>query len=350
MKLLVVDFLFVNAHKDMNINFIKSISAFAEVDVVSLNGYYDNQKELFKQNRIILLDIDIDRRTGPLGSRRFSLELMKRTASFVKRKKYDAVLCLGFETTLFGLGLPGFSGCPLFVFHHKNIDELTSKMKRLAFGIYKNKVYHIVFEEYFRNRLVDEIGVQANRVFVVPHPAKPIKCVSTEKIYDCIGLCNSNDEAFIVDAVERENDFLKRNLHVLLRSKRIEKHNGAVEVIRGFMEKEVYDELMAAGKTIFVPLPKTYVFRLSGSIYDALSRGKLVYTTSKYYAEEYARRYPGICFYVDSVEQLIQRLQEQCNYETPSSSFRKFIEGHSIENVGHNIEQMIVTVLTGSGT
>lgn len=349
MKILVADFLFVDVHKDMNLNFISAVSRFAETDVLSLNGYYDNQREAFYKNKVRLLDVNAERKSGALGARSFSLELMKKTAEAVQKKNYDAVLCLGFETTLFGLGLSKFKGLPVFIFHHKNIDELTSSTKRFAFGCYKNRVYHVVFEEFFRNRLVNEIGVRTEKVFVVPHPVKAIEGVPTEKRYDCVGLCNSNDEDFIKEAVNKECDFREYGLHILLRSKVHEKKDGPVEVIRGFMEKEIYDELMAAGKTVFVPLPETYIYRLSGSIYDALSRRKLVYTTSKYYAQEYERRYPGTCKHVGSVDELIERLQEKRD-SGASASFQQFIDGHSIETVSNDIKQMVSTVLKETNT
>lgn len=346
MRLLVADFLFVDAHKDMNVNFINAISGFAEADVLSLNGYYDDQKESFRNKNVEVLDLYIKRKSGSLGARCFSLELMKRTAEVTRENKYDAALCLGFETTLFGLGLPSFKELPLFIFHHKNIDELTNKIKRLFFGSYKNRVYHVVFEEFFRNRLIKEIGVPTHRVFVVPHPVKRIVSLQTEQKYDCIGLCNSNDESFIQEAIGREQVFRQEGLRILLRSKKVEKKDGYVEVIKGFLEKDKYDELIAAGKTVFVPLPESYIYRLSGSIYDALSRNKLVYTTSKYYAKEYERRYPGTCKYVDSVEQLIESLQKY-RHDDVTLSFQKFIEGHSIETVTRDIEEMVRTVLQG---
>ncbi len=348
MRVLVADFLFADAHKDMNINFISAVSQFAEIDVISLNGYYDGCRNYFHSIKATVLDIQQKKRSGPIGVRTFSLQLMKKTAYLLNTRSYDAVLCLGFETLFFGIGIRWFCRKPFFVFHHKNIDELTNRVKKAAFNIYKNKIYHVVFEEFFRNRLVNEIGVSSDRVFVIPHPAKLIANMDTDKTYDCIGLCNSNDEVFIKEAVQRENDFKEKGLHVLFRSKAIQKRDGAVEVINGFMEKEVYDELMTAGKTVFVPLPETYIYRLSGSIYDALSRKKQVYTTSKYYAEEYERRYPGICQHVTSVDQLIERLHNRREDTVQSISFVKFLEGHSVNTVSQEIEKMLNAVLEGN--
>lgn len=346
MNLLIADFLFVKAHKDMNINFIKAVAKFAVADVISLNGYYDDQKELLKKKDVGFIDVSAEEKNGSIASRLFSLKLMKKTATIANKGKYDVVLCLGFETILFGIGLSNFKGVPMFVFHHKNIDELTNSIKRVAFKGYQNKVYHVVFEEFFRNRLVEEIGVSDDKVFVIPHPVKPIGSLQVDKKYDCIGLCNSNEESFIQEIIERDKDFAERHLSILLRSKTKEKKDGAVQVINGFIEKRTYDELMAVSKTIFVPLPETYVYRLSGSIYDALSREKVVFTTSKYYAEDYERRYPGTCCYVGSIDQLIQRLQKR-NDSDASASFNKFIYDHSVDVVSLDIERIVKKVLKG---
>lgn len=346
MGILIADFIFVKAHQDMNINFIHAVRKFTDIDVISLNGFYDNQREDFLREKINILEITMDRRIGPIKSRLFNLGLMKRIANIAKNKHYTAVICLGFETITLGLGINEFGDTPLFLFHHKNIDELTSKVKLFLFNAYKNKVYHVVFESFFKDRLVNDIGIPLDKVFVVPHPVNPIVNKQTEKRYDCIGLCNSNDETFITEAFNRRDEFEKKNLHILLRSKKLECNSGSVEIIKGFLEHDEYEELMSAGRTVFVPLPQTYVYRLSGSIYDALCRGKIVFTTSKFYANEYDKRYPGSCYFVETVEQLMNLLELEAKINM-CNVFDKFLEDHSIENVSQAIERMISVVRSG---
>ena len=346
-KILIADCLFVEAHRQMNIDLINAISQCAEICIVSLNDYYKDET-LFK-NRVSVIPINLNLKNGSIGIRLSRITLNHRIKKIIKKDNYDAVIYLGFDTVAFSVPSGNNNKTPVFLFHHNNIDELTSNLKRVIFGRYKGKTYHIVFEEFFRDRLINDIHVPSDRVFVVPHPAKSVVSVKTDKSYDCIGLCNSNDEGFIQEAINKDSDFKNRGIHILLRSKLQEKKEGAVEVIKGFMEKEVYDELMAAGKTVFVPLPESYIYRLSGSIYDALSRGKIVYTTSKYYAQEYEKRYPGTCKYVGSVDELIERLQEKRN-SGASASFQKFIDGHSIETVSNEIKRMVSTVLKETNT
>ena len=271
---------------------------------------------------------------------------MNYSSQLCKRNKYDYVICLAFDTCTM-IGVHGLFGkVPLVVMHHRNIDELNSKIKRLLFSSYKNSVFHVVFEPFFKERLVQGLAVKQNHVFVIPHPVQDKSSRQTSIMYDCVGLCNGNDEGFIREAIDRERDFSQHNLRVLLRSRKIEKKDGSVRVITGFMQKQAYDELLGSGRTVLVPLPTTYVYRLSGSIYDALSRKKYVYTTSKVYAQDLEVRYPGVCKYFGSINQLIESLQEDASDGTDGTdgSFGAFIADHSIETVSREIEHMVNTI------
>ena len=343
MKLFLADFLFVDEHNYMNCNFVNAIKSFAEVYILSASGYYSKDNGF--DNTVKIIDINCPKSTGKIGSRIYSLLLMNRTACIANMNSCDAILCLSFETVMFTFGFHHFSGVPFFLFHHKNIDELTNLVKRFLFNQYKNKVYHVVFEEFFAQRLT-ELGVEPDRIFVIPHPIKEINGVSIPVKYDCIGLCNSNEEAFIEEAISKENEFRNNNLSVLLRSKSQSNNSGHVTVIKGFLEKQKYDEIIASGKTVLVPLPATYIYRLSGSIYDALARRKIVLTTSKFYAEDYGRRYPGTCFYISKVPDLIRQLKkpELCNNDS-EASFDMFLRDHSLESTSKALESMLLKIL-----
>ena len=265
----------------------------------------------------------------------------------LKNKFYDAVICLGFETISFAFAIKYFYDLPIFLIYHKNIDELTNSVKLFFLKQYTNKVYHVVFEDFFAKRLID-LGVKSDRIFVVPHPIQEIKIQTITEKYDCVGLCNSNEELFIEEAISKEKDFKHNNLSILLRSKSQSKIVGSVSVIKGFIEKQRYDKIIGSGRTVLVPLPSTYIYRLSGSIYDALARRKIVLTSSKFYSEEYSRRYPGTCFHVDSVNDLIQYLSNQPNINANiTGSFDKFLKDHSIDSTSKALEGMLKKIVKG---
>ena len=343
MKILITDFLFPYVHKYLNVNVIRAVAKFAEVEVVSLNGYYDDLKESFDNEHIILIPINVERKSGHINTRKYSLSLIKATSQILKVNSYDAVICLTFETVSFGIGINYFQykKTPLIVFQHNNIDELTSSIKKTIFNSYKNKIYHAVFEECFASKLITDMGISEKRVFIIPHIAKEVNKFTKAKKYDCVGLSRSNDENFIDEALKKESIFKLNNLHIILRSKTINKQDGNVVVINGFMDKDKYDELLDSSTMIFVPLPKTYKYRLSGSIYDAFSRRKVVLTTSEFHVKEYQKYYPGICFFVSSIDDLINVLKKKYKVDEEVKSFNKFLEDHSLENTSKLLEAML---------
>ncbi len=346
MKVLIVDFVFVTAHKTVNLDFIRAVARIAETDVISVNGFYDKEKtDLEKLNvNFITMNVGWDNR-GAIKSRLYSLHLMKKTADIVNKTAYDIVLVLTFDTIAYAFGHRYWKDIPIIVFHHKNIDELTSGFKRKLFDSYKNSIYHFVFEEFFQNYLVNEIKTDSDRVFTIPFPVyTDYEQVDREKKIDCVGLCNSNSEEFISQVIEKSDVFEKNDLTILLRSKGHSINLNNVSIVNGFMEYSLYNRLLMEAEYVLVPLPSNYVYRLSGTIYDAIARRKIVLTSSKFYAEEYERRYPGICHEVKDVDDLIRHLL--MDKETfIQDSFDRFINEHSIMNASIQIENAFKVLL-----
>ncbi len=341
MKIFVADLVFEEAHKDMNVNFLRAIDKFAELTVISANRYYEKIDEELPDVDIVNVDIDIKR--GFVSGRLASLKLMLFIEDILKKKQFDSVIILCFETTCMSFGKLKTGSVPIILFHHRNIDELTNLIKRRIFIGYKDYFYHVVFEDFFGEHLVKDFNVDKNRLYIIPHPARRKKLDQNQCVYDCVGLCNSNDESFIDAIIDNDEKFVANGLKVLLRSKRRTYKGRGVETINGYLEKEKYDEIINSASSIFVPFQDGYIYRLSGSIYDGLSREKLVFTTSKFYTEDYTRRYPGVCFHVETVDELIEGLKK--HRRTEKKNFECFLADHSIEMVSCNIEMMVNKIL-----
>lgn len=337
MKLLISDFLFVNAHKSMNLDLIMSFASFASIDLISLNGYYDDEKEGLISSGINVIDISLDRsKKGPIRSRLFSAKVMHLIGNQAKLEKYDMVVTLAYDTLALAAGLKYFKGQKLAVFNHKNIDELTNSVKRLVFSFYMNEIYHFVFEDFFRTYLISEINIAEERVFLVSHPIKSVNINNVDIKYDCVGMCNSNSEQFIDDVILMNDELAKAGKTVLLRSKNRKVSLSNVEIISGYLNYDEYDSLIQSGRTILVPLPDNYIYRLSGSIYDAIAHEKIVYTSSEFYVNDYGKRYPGICKRVSSAKELLKQL---CDTSTPNyDSFKRFKDDHALGKVGTILE------------
>lgn len=330
-KVLVFDLIFVQEHKSVNLNCIEALSKAYELTVISGNGYYDSQREYFKEKKINLIDINFKEKKGRIGSRTQSIDISNKTIRALK-EKYDVAICLTFDTIVMPYQRikKRLGTCELYLLHHRNIDELRSFVKSFFFSNYKNKVKHIVFENFFAQRLIEK-KVKPNNIFVIPHPVVPKDFVIQNQRYDCVGLCNSNDEKFIDDILFNIERFIDNKIEIVLRSK-LDRPDDipSVKFIKDYLSFEEYDSFLSQAKNIFVPLPNTYIYRLSGSIYDALARRKIVLTTSKFYYEDFKLRYPGLCYYVKDVDSLLNCIVNQKRDDKFSESLKKFFDEHSI--------------------
>lgn len=331
-RLLIADFICIEAHRDMNIHLIECFSQNFGIDVISVNGYFNEVKEKWKRLGLGVIDLTEPRRKqNPITDRVWSARVMRLTKKIIEKKQYDILIALGFETLGYVLASNFSHDLPVVLFHHKNIDELSSRIKRVFFGLYKNKVHHFVFEDFFANHMVHDLHIKKDKVHVVPHPVSENQRLQENIFkYDCVGLCNSNSEEFIQEVID-QNDFIIGNkLNIVLRSRNRTFESDGLEVIKGFLEDKIYSSYLDSSKTVLVAIPDTYVYRLSGSIYDALSRRKIVFTTSKYYADDYGRRYPGVCIAIAGVDDFIYKLTHTSQDRDIEQSFDNFIQEHSM--------------------
>lgn len=344
MKILITDFLFVEAHRMINMSLIKAIAiSNHSVSLMSVNGYYDDQKEELQQLGIQVIDKYVKgNRYGKIKGKLYIAKLMKITASIAKSGAYDLVISLAFDTIANAIGAHYFNGCKIALFNHKNIDELANPIHKRFFNTYKNKFIHFVFEEAFKDYLVSSHNVK--HVYYIPHPVPMVdNSINEVKSYDCVALCNSNDEQ-LVQWLGDHNDLLnEEGLSFLVRTKNKTIVNMSnINFLTSYLDYSDYDSLIKKSKAVFVPLPSYYKYRLSGSIYDALSRNKPVITTSKFHSECINSKYPGACYYVEKPEDII-RVFTGISYNP--IVFKRFVEDHTINAAAIILKNVISSLI-----
>lgn len=348
-QILVADFMFYEAHKMHNAMFIKALSKMANINVVSLNGYYDEYASEWSREQIGCIQIELKKEfQGTIGARIRSLEIMKKTMDIVKRNRFDMIVVLAFDTVVFSLHKIFFSGTKISVFHHINLDELHNNVKKWFFNRYKNSIVHLVFEEEFAEYLINTHNVSDKKVYIIPHPIKEENYTKPQKqlgSYDCVGLCMANSEEIIRDLLNKNEVLRKNGIKVLMRSREEHKSLSNVTIINGFLEKEVYDNYINSARYIFLATPDTYRYRLSGSMYDALSKNKPVLTTNKFYANEYEKKYPGLCIYVNNADELINYLVCRSVKNINDISLDLFKQHHCLLETERKLSMMIREII-----
>lgn len=333
LKILLLDYLFPKNHAQLYNNYIELLSKIADLKVIAKKDYYNGYKDKWDGVEIEELLL----KNG--GSNAFSRKLnsfmaMLKVKNAISKYSSNIKIVLTFDTISFAFGRIFTGSKNTYILHHKNIDEIGSGIKRVLFQTYMNKVKHIVFEDYFKAYLVSEFGVDEERITVIPHPMNNKNSTIEEKdiTYDCVGLSNSNDEKFIesIIQVEERTSFLKKaNMQVVLRSNKYKFDNGNLKIITGFLEKDIYDNYINKCKCVFVPLPSTFKYRVSGVILDAFSNNKFVVSNNVPIVKSYIQKYPEICFGTNDVEGFFKIISEIKHKEVSETDFHKFKLHHN---------------------
>lgn len=344
-RLLVVDFLCAEAHRMFNMNVVRALSDFSEVTLVSVNDYYNQNSEELRTLGVKVINYNYDLKK--LSRYHAKLMIIKNIifcGKLSKHKNYDFVIALAHDTIL-SLFIPFmFHGVRVGLFHHKNLDELKSYIKKRIFSLYKDKIYHFVFEDSFKKCLVNDYSVPETLVFSIPHPIAPRTIAERTISFDCIGLCHENDEFFLDRIEELSNEIVGKGLKFVFRSKNQRQSTKNITFIKGFLNYSDYEGIIASSKTVFVPLPQYYQLRLSASIYDAFSWHKKVFTTSLSHAHEFENKYPGICSYVSGPSDLLLQLEKDAFLNTNEDSFNRFVTEHSIPYVSAELKKTLAGI------
>lgn len=221
----------------------------------------------------------------------------------------------------------------MYVLHHNLSDQLGySFSKRWAFKIFKGKINHVLLESFIAKNLIEEHHVAADKIFCIPHPLNRSENHHEIK-YDFVGISNSNDEKWISDviALEKKEELFKRNgIKILLRSSMVEYTNGALTVFKGVIKDEEYYDLILSGKWILLPFPLSYKFRMSGTIVDAFSNGKIILGSNIPLLQYYEERFPYICKVGVDPKGLVSFYKNYRQEEgKESQDFQRFVSLHS---------------------
>lgn len=271
-----------------------------------------------------------------------NLRLLKKLDG---EQKFDYIFAASFETYVMSL-LPFFVKEPrkrLYIFYHNNLDGIDKKrIKCFFWQTYKKRVNHLVFEESFAEHLRTYHKIDKKAVHVIPHPINPINQY-TKKKYELVGLSNSNSEEWIksIIEVEKRTGILKKSgLHILLRSKQFKFDDGNLKIFTGFLEQKEYDYYISSAKTIFLPYPPTFVYRMSGVMVDAFSNDTAVIGSDILLFREYAKKYPEICSIATSAMDIIDRLKTTNDQER--DLFGNFKKSHSQEEISKKMEEIFL--------
>lgn len=343
MKVLYLDFLYPKGHIRQNTKYVNILAQISEVYLLSSNNRYkdlDKDVNLIKNNSLQI-------KKGRVKKRISILKNMVASANIAKKLKPDAIIVSSYDTFLFIIWkiLYGTKD-KVFLLHHNNLDELSNKMKLCSFKKYYESVNHIVFEEFMKNHLCSDLKIDQEKVFVLPHQLNDNESTNNENLYDCVGLSNSNDEGIIAEIIKLEqesNIFKKKKMKVVLKSKIYEFDNDYLKVFKGYLEDKAYDYYINHSKSIFMPFPLDFKYRMSGTLVDAFSNNKVVIGSDVLLMRYYSEKFPSICKLIENGSDLsnfIINMKKDLTQQQ-KKEFAYFKDAHSDELIKEIFRGMI---------
>lgn len=342
MKILYMNLLYNNSgQRRMDENIIRELVKIADVFVVCPEGWYervvDGASYIYYCPETSIKNNRVKNYINSTKNIWFANKLSKRG--------FDYYLFASYETAIFSvwnfLNPRVLSRC--YVIHNNNIDGVNEKkLKRLFFSTYARKINHIALESFIGDYIKKEFQLKEKTVFVLPHPLNFNNC-NKNKVYDCVGISNSNDDAWINDIIqleEKTNFFKKNECRVLLRSKEYSYDDGFLSVIKGWLSDADYNEYINTARSIFLPFPESFRYRMSGSVVDAFSNHTVVFGSSIPLFIYYSNIYKNICKVVRSSEEFCNAVIEQKYNNVNEMDFDLFIQEHSREQVLNALKKM----------
>jgi hypothetical protein len=323
MNVLFIDFCFFSGHKHLNLNHLKILNKICNLTVISETGYYPTDVlEGLDHVQLIEFKKYIPRNRNRLTFRIKAMVNMIRTLKAMKNCSYDKIVVASFETITFSILAPLFyNKSQIFLFHHQNTDEMSSKFKMTLFKYVIHKVNHIVLDEFIREHLIKEFNLDPDRVSTTPHPLKvynddiPFN-TTPSTVKTIVAISGSNDKQILrklIDDYQNQIQTIDSQTQFIIKLKNSNFKDDKLITINKYLSVEEYESYYQNAHIIWLPFPKNYRYRLSGTMIDALSTNKIVVGSNIPCFQTYSKRYPSLCKVADSIDELLQ-ISQSCTY------------------------------------
>lgn len=336
MRVLYFDSLFPRGHRKYNVSMVELISKKYDLDVIDYNNHYYDAN-LPENCHLITIPGDKEIIQSGIKGRLRSYSLIKRCKKIFRKGNYDALVIASFDIYVMFLANHFFKKRDnVILIHHNTVDQMAeSKFKRICFNCYKNKYKHVVLEDFIANYLLSKNIFKSN-LYVIYQPLtfRSRLVVEHAYTYNAVSLSNSVDENFLNDIIQQEANLhlLEKNgLRIIIKSNTLKSESNSIIIIKGFISDADYEQLEFESEYILLFYPKSFLFRASDILKNAMSNGKKILCSGFMLANSYARLYPETCIIINSYEELINELKS--NRVNRTHEHEKFLNQRNDEVV-----------------
>lgn len=228
---------------------------------------------------------------------------------------------------------------------HNNLDHLANRWKRYMYRIFKNCFHHAVFEESFKDYLIQN-GVKDEYVHVIPHACDDYPDYLLNNNRNVISLSGSNDPRIVEEVImrQKEKGFLTPNsISLTIKSKTALDGVDNLTVLCGWITDDRMEELYKASTYVLLLFPQTYSYRVSAVFMDAVARHRYIIGTEFPLLKYYEGKYPSLCKSFRDIGDLPECFDfDRERYEEDR---RRFIEEHSQMLIQKSFERCFKSII-----
>ena len=271
MRVLYIDPASFLAHSNYNRMQIEALCKIADrVDFVFKEGY-EKDLNIASDNIVYSIPLRYYKRTkNSLLSRLITIYVYYLIKRNIKLNDYDVILFSYYdEICLF------FVKYPLFTYLINHINDAESKVYLHSLGVDNVEVVAHGLVKPFYNKSATSVYDQKFKGY-----SKIIFSPSLTSVDEHVLAFLIADSAFL--------DYLaSNNVLFVLRSQVLKSTCGYIHIIRDVMEKEDYECLFLKSDVIFLPYPRSFQYRTSGVLLEALSNHKKALVSDTSYFRQY---------------------------------------------------------------
>lgn len=313
MKVLYIDPFSSSSHANFNRMHIEAIRKVAkDMHFVFKENYW---KEVGVQVTEVCYAIPssyFGKNKGGLINRFYMCLVLWKIRQNVPLNQYDKIIFAAYEEISLYFA---FFAVPLYLINHNNISTLNNRVKRFFFKRISKRNTHIVLEPYIKDYL-KSIGVKKVEVvrhgLISPYPNNSLRVNNPllHKQFLFSPSMQSVDVEFMEKLV-RDKSFIKyleeHDLFLVLRSKILHSPSSNIQILSHYMSKEEYMAYFSGATAILLVYPKSFRYRVSGVLLEAISCGKNTLMSDIEIFRQYESLF-GTNAYFSTVNSLIQCL------------------------------------------
>lgn len=292
-SIIIFDCAHTDSHVDLNSKFIDNLKGFGNIFLLVWGNSYSSlsSKKLTKIKKTYL-----SLKSSNAFLARFIHLINTLLNSFyirqISKNDNKEYIIIGHEIISFAFCCYLFPK-GIYLMHHMQVDELKSNAKRFFFRFYKKRVIHVVMADFIKDYLVSSHDIPSENIRVVPHPiydrssfSKPL----ASSIKKFIALNYSNSESFIDSIIQHDikySSFFSSGCKVIIKSKFHKYQSPGLTVFNGYLSRNEYDQLYSESDAVLSVVDSNFIYRIGGTMIDAISSGKPVIAMRSLFAEYY---------------------------------------------------------------